>query len=64
MTKKEHLAYIKKVHPDLDEIVKSAAYLNWLARQYPRVRDALRTGAAPEVVAALNFYRLEIPAEG
>jgi hypothetical protein len=61
MNKDQHIAYIKNVHPDLDELIKSREYLRWFVEQHPKVRKAILTGTAAEVVAVLNLYRLENP---
>lgn len=58
-----HWAQILDKHPDTREIVQSQAYKNWYEQQPSMVRQALAQGTAGDVIAALNLFRMEYPAQ-
>ncbi len=58
-----HWAQILDRHPDTREIVQSQEYASWYERQPNMIRQALEKGSAGDVIAALNLFKSEYPAQ-
>lgn len=57
----EHFSTINKAHPDVESVVPSQEFNNWIDKQPSVVRGALKhaieQGTAPEVIEVLDAYK-------
>lgn len=58
-----HWNQILDQHPDTQEIIQTQEYADWYQRQPNMIQKALAEGSAGDVIAALNLYRSEYPAQ-
>ena len=55
-----HMALIKEAHPDLDDIVESGDWADWLEVQNDEMHRYAERGNVPEVIYLLNKFKSEM----
>jgi hypothetical protein len=56
----QHMALIREAHPDLDDIVQSGDWADWLEVQNDEMQRYAERGNVPEVVYLLNKFKSDI----
>lgn len=56
----QHMAHIREAHPDLDNIVESGDWADWLEGQNDEMHRYAERGSVPEVIYLLNKFKSDM----
>ena len=55
-----HMARIRDAHPDLDEIIQTGDWADWLEAQDAAVHEWVRAGSSNDITAVLNKFKSDM----
>ena len=55
-----HMARIREAHPDLDEIIQTGDWADWLEGQDAAVHEWVRAGSSNDITAVLNKFKSDM----
>jgi len=56
----EHFDRIRAIHPDVDQLIETADWINWLEVQDPRTHEWVERGSSNDVNAILTRFKVDM----